>query len=391
MNHHLHIISFDIPYPPDYGGVIDVYFKIKALHQLGVQVHLHTFHYGRQQSAELEKICASVKYYPRAKFFQAIYSSVPYIVGSRKSDDLLSNLVEDQHPILFEGLHTCNYLNHPSLKQRKKIVRMHNIEWDYYNSLGKVERNFFRKFYFYSESKKLKEFEEILQHADLILAISTADTQYLSERFKYVYYAPAFHPFDRVVSKTGTGDYALYHGNLSVAENNQAAFYLIHKVFDGIDLPLKIAGKEPLSTLKKESEKKDARFELIPNPYDEGMQTLIAEAQMNVLPTFQPTGIKLKLLNALHNGRFCIVNSQMVQGTGLEPLCILAENAEEMKKNILGLKDEPFTEAMIQQRQALLSEKFSNLQNAKQMVEWIFGEQSSKNLQPQGHSRQWGH
>ena len=27
----IHIITFDIPYPANYGGVIDVFYKIKAL------------------------------------------------------------------------------------------------------------------------------------------------------------------------------------------------------------------------------------------------------------------------------------------------------------------------------------------------------------------------
>ena len=27
----LNIVSFDVPYPPDYGGVIDVFYKIKEL------------------------------------------------------------------------------------------------------------------------------------------------------------------------------------------------------------------------------------------------------------------------------------------------------------------------------------------------------------------------
>jgi len=35
MSYSLHIISFNIPYPPDYGGVMDVFYKIKALHDLG--------------------------------------------------------------------------------------------------------------------------------------------------------------------------------------------------------------------------------------------------------------------------------------------------------------------------------------------------------------------
>ena len=27
----INIVSFDIPYPPNYGGIIDVFYKIKAL------------------------------------------------------------------------------------------------------------------------------------------------------------------------------------------------------------------------------------------------------------------------------------------------------------------------------------------------------------------------
>jgi len=375
LERHLHIVSFNVPYPPNYGGVIDVFFKIKALHESGVRVHLHTFHYGREESQELNSICASVRYYPRAKFYQAIYSSVPYIVGSRQSDDLLSNLANDSHPILFEGLHTCFYLGHPLLKDRFKLVRMHNIEWDYYNSLGKAERNFFRKFYLYSESRKLKHFEDILKHASLILAISPSDTDYLQQKFGTAVYVPAFHPYSKVNSKTGKGAYAIYHGNLSVAENNQAAFYLIHKIFDDLDFPLIIAGKEPLSSLTKEVEKSGAaaagKFRLIPNPCDEHMQEMIADAHINVLPTFQPTGIKLKLLNALFNGRFCVVNSAMVQHTGLEELCIVADCADDMKRMVSELIEQSFPESEIRKREKLLSEKFSNKANAERLVALI--------------------
>jgi len=34
---HIHIISFDIPFPANYGGVIDVFYKAKALTDSGVK------------------------------------------------------------------------------------------------------------------------------------------------------------------------------------------------------------------------------------------------------------------------------------------------------------------------------------------------------------------
>lgn len=371
QDNHLHIISFNVPYPANYGGVIDVFYKLKTLSDMGIKVHLHTFHYGRERSKVLEEICEEVYYYPRGKFYQFIYSSVPYIVGSRQSDDLLSNLSSDDYPIIFEGLHTCFYLNHPALKNKFKVVRMHNIEWDYYASLGRSERNFFRKFYMYYESKKLKKYEEILEGADMILSISPKDNEYLEEKFESVHYLPAFHPNESVRIKEGRGNYAIYHGNLSVEENNQAALFLTRKIFRDFNYPFTIAGKSPLNTLKKEAEI-NPTFQLIPNPYDDKMYGLISDAQVNILPTFQATGIKLKLLNALYNGRFCLVNSPMVSETGLEDLCIIANTAEEMKEQLYNIVDKDFTAEMIEERKNFLEANFSNKVNAQKLAELIY-------------------
>ena len=51
----IHIISFDVPLPANYGGVIDVFYKIKALHKAGIKIKLHCFYYGREKNVELEK------------------------------------------------------------------------------------------------------------------------------------------------------------------------------------------------------------------------------------------------------------------------------------------------------------------------------------------------
>ncbi len=370
-NKHIHIVSFNVPYPPNYGGVIDVYYKIKALSDLGVKVHLHTFHYGREEAEKLKQLCEKVYYYPRQKFYQAIYSRVPYIVGSRQSDSLLSTLIEDDYPILFEGLHTCFYLSHPSIRDRFKIVRMHNIEWDYYDSLGKAERNFFRKFYFYAESKKLKEYEEVLSDADLILGISSNDTQYLSDRFSNVAHLPAFHQNTEVLSKVGHGAYALYHGNLSVQENNQAAIYLTRKIFDDIGQPLKIAGRKPSGMLQQEV-KNRPNFELFADPDDEVMAGLVANAHINILPTFQATGVKLKLINALFNGRFCVVNKPMIEKTGLEDLCYVCDSADEMKEITKSLFDKEFTQADLDKRIEVLEKSYSNAANAKNLMKLVW-------------------
>ncbi|NNC95486.1 MAG: glycosyltransferase family 1 protein [Chitinophagales bacterium] len=368
---HLHIISFNIPYPPDYGGIIDVYYKMKALKSLGVKVHLHCFQYGRSETEELQKLCYSVNYYPRKKFYQSVFSSVPYIVGSRQSDELLSTLQEDKHPILFEGLHTCYYLSHPALQGRKKAVKMHNIEWEYYRSLGKAEKNFFKRFYFFSESKKLKSFEHELKHADFIFGVSPNDTENLKKLYPQTVYLPVFHQNEVFKVKAGKGDYALYHGNLSVVENNQAAMYLLHKVFADLDMRFIIAGKKPLSSLKKEVRRYE-NVELVADPTDSEMMELISNAHINILPTFQATGIKLKMLTALYNGRFCLVNSRMVQNTGLEPLCIIENDSTKIKEKIKKLFEREMDQQEIEERKKLLDELFSNKNSANLIVKCLY-------------------
>lgn len=372
----LHIVSFNVPYPPDYGGVIDVFYKIKALNDLGIKIHLHCFNYGRDESEELGKICEKVYYYPRKKFYQAIYSNVPYIVGSRQSDELLSNLTADNHPVLFEGLHTCFYLKHPALKDKMKTVRMHNVEWDYYRSLKEAESNYLIKFYFNLESKKLKKFEDELKNADKIFAISKGDYEYLRQSYETISYVPAFHNNETVTSKTGKGNFILYQGNLSVVENNQAAMFIAKKIAEGMPHKFVFAGKNPTSSLKKEI-KNIKNIELIENPPFEKMAQLIADAQINLLLTFQSTGIKLKLLNSLYRGRFVVVNGKMVYNTGLEELCITEDNPNATKRILSDLMRVDFTQTDIEKRKIILDEGFSNRANAIKIAKEIFGERTA--------------
>ena len=58
----LHIISLDVPFPVDYGGAIDIYYRVKALLELGVKVYLHCYEYGRGEAKELEEIAEKVFY-----------------------------------------------------------------------------------------------------------------------------------------------------------------------------------------------------------------------------------------------------------------------------------------------------------------------------------------
>ena len=367
---HLHIIAFDVPYPANYGGVIDVFYRVKALSEAGVKVHLHCFEYGRGE-AEILKRCHEVKYYKRDTSFAKQLSLTPFIVNSRCSEELVKDLLQDDYPILCEGLHTTAIISDKRLKNRKIYVRAHNVEHDYYHALGESERWCWKKLFYLAEAWKLRRYEPILRNVAGIFAISQQDADYFSKKYGKVTLVPGFNSVDSVCSETGRGEYVLYHGNLSVKENEIAAKWLIENVFSKLDLHCIVAGLNPSEKLLKLAEK-HSNVTLVANPDDAEMIDLLRHAQVNILVTNQPTGLKLKLLNALYNGRFCLVNSDMVKGTSLESLCVVADEPEQMISEIKRLMEEDFTEEDIEERDAKMRQLYDNESNARKIIEVVF-------------------
>lgn len=370
MSKKLHIISFSIPYPANYGGVIDVFYKLKSLHEAGVKITLHCFQYDREPAKELEQYCEKVIYYPRKMKGIHLLGFHPYIVSSRKSEVLINNLLVNDAPILFEGLHTCYSITDVRLKNRKKIVRSHNIEHDYYSALAKVENRPMKRLYFKSEAKKLKRFEALAyKKADLVLGISQKDTDYLNKEYCNAKSVSAFHSFEKVNTPIETNGYALYHGNLSVGENNEAAIFLVDEVFRDLDYKLIIAGNGP--SLKLKSLVNDLpNVKLKEDLSTSEINDLIHLAHINVLPTFQSTGIKLKLLAALFNGCHCLVNNEMVVGTGVERIVELATSPGEFKNKIQELSKKELSQEGRSLRKKILVQ-FTNELNLERLIKLL--------------------
>ena len=373
MSNAINIISFDVPFPANYGGVIDVYYKLVWLKKAGIKIHLHCFTYGRPAAKELEALYEKVYYYKRETGLISNLSFLPYTVKSRQSKELEKNLLANDFPILFEVLHTCYLLNDERFKNRKKIYRHSNIEHDYYNELAKSERNIFKKVYLKIEAKKLKRFESIVAFANVILAVNQKDADYFKEKYPTVktLYLPSFHANEKITTQSGKGQFILFHGNLSISENYEAAHWLIANVFSKIKFPAIIAGLNAPVFLAEEI-KRHSNIELIDSPPEQEMDTLIHEAQIHVLYTAQPTGLKLKLLNVLFKGRFIICNNNMTEGTGLAENngFIIARNANDFIQKINSVFQNEFSENQILEREKQIV-NFDNAENCKKLVEVI--------------------
>lgn len=375
MDKYLNIISLNIPWPANYGGVLDIYYKMKALHECGVKIILHCFEYERPRTSELEKICHEVHYYKRRTGLLPNLTYLPYNVYGRKDKNLIKNLLKNDYPILFEGLHSCYYLSDKRLRNRFNIFRECNIEHDYYNALSHSTDNIIKKSFFKLEGLRFRLFQKNVKWADLIISVSTTDADYLRKVFpeKKVEFIPCFHANEKITTLTGKSNYILYHGKLSVPENEKAVLFLIKNVFCKLKHKCIVAGMDPSDDIYKAASSYN-NIEIIPNPEQNKMEELISQAQIHTLVTFQDTGLKLKLLNSLFGGRHTLVNSLMLAGSGLDSLCRIANTPEEMISECNRLMEIPVDEKTIAQREKLLFPAFSNKEQAKKLIKMIYGE-----------------
>jgi hypothetical protein len=374
MEKHLNIISYTVPYPVNQGGIYDVFYKLKALQAAGVHIHLHCFDYGRGEQPALNQYCASVQYYQRFTGHKGISASLPYVVASRKNEVLLQNLLNNNYPIMMEGVHCTYPLMDDRFQNRDCFVRLHNVEYQYYNDLCRQASSAFRKLYYKRESIMLRAYEQKIAAKAIFWGMTDADNDVYRNEFhvNHIDHLPLYIPDHwSVEEKHGYGSFCLYHGDLSVDANEKAATWLLEKVFSKTDIPFVIAGHNPSEKLHELAHSMGHTC-LVADPSEKEMQDMIAKAQINILPSYTNTGIKIKLVNAIFNGRHCLVNESTVNHSGLAPVCHIANSAEDFIERIETLFSTPFTKEETEKRSLLTKELFNNERNAKKQVEWIW-------------------
>ena len=366
MTDRLHIVCLDAPSPPDYGGAIDMFYKIKALAAIGKKIHLHYFQYaGNRGVGDLDKICEKVYPYARKKGLKGIRFNLPYIVSTRINNLLIQRLNEDDAPIILEGIHCTGIIPFINNRQRKIMVRVHNNEAVYYHRLALAESNFAKRFYYKIESRLLNRYQNKLSQNAIYACLSRADEDVFKNDYHLskVVFIPSFVAWQQVLNKSGNGGYCLYHGNLSVSENKEAVTWLIKHVFSQLNIPFIIAGKG-ISTSLMQACSRLPHIRLITHPSMSEINELVENAQINVLPSVNNTGVKLKLLHALFRGRYVLTNKNGVAGSGLENAVTIAESGEEWKVAINQLFKKELSQAEIANRQKLL-ELYNNEKNAQ--------------------------
>lgn len=373
MNPKLHIIALDIPYPANYGGAIDMFYRIQYLCEAGIDIYLHCFKYGQRTEAKvLNSFCKEVWYYPRKTGLKGLSLRLPYMVYSRRDALLLKRLQDIDAPILFEGVHSSYYMHHASLQNRVKLLRNHNVEHYYFAKLAQKAGSMLHQMYYLFEAALLKKYEANLQPIQAFLPISQTDYNFFHSLYpqsKFIL-CPPYHPYKKVATQLGKGAYCLFHGNLKHPENKEAVMYLLKEVVAQCDTHFIIAGLQPDTELTAACNA-HRNCTLVANPTNKEMELFISNAHIQLMLTFQATGMKIKLLMALYLGRFVVANNFMLQGTGLHGACTIANDTAAVINAINSLMLQSINQNDIDLRNDLLKNTYNNTLNTQAIIKLL--------------------
>lgn len=368
MKDKLHIVSFDVPTFPLYGGTIDVYHKIMQLSSV-FEIELHCFRKGNEVIDEqLKHYCKKVHYYNRQKGWGKVMSLAPYIVKTRHSKRLLDYLKSNPGKVLFEGIHTTSIAY--QLDKDRLVLRAHNIEHDYYSALSSATKNLFKKLYYKVESIKLRKFEQkTFKYFSKVAAISNSDLEYISPLVTNTMVVYPFHGIKQSdLGKSFDLNSIVYFGNFSVEENENAAIELI-RAAAGSKFSLKFLGSRFSTRLIKLCELN--QIQIHHNPTDEELNEAIKTSEFTVLISNQATGIKLKLIRALHFSNKIILSGELDPDNLLKDYCLVSDKTSIL--NWIREDSIEYPQKLAQKNRRSILKEFSDQENGRKLIELING------------------
>ncbi len=366
----LNIICFENPFPANYGGVIDVFFKIKAFHELGIKIHLHCFVYENEDvSQELLAITEKIYFYRKIRNPFYLFSKIPFGVKSRFNINLLINLKENKFPILFEGLQTTMVINFDNFENRKLFLRLHNLENNYYSGLSNSEKNWPKKLLYFSESIKYKYYLKQINRFEKVFTLSKNENNFVIKHFNNALYVPVFQGNIPEITLSEFGEYVLFQGDLRIADNWNSLIFFINIFKELKQINFKIASNFKKKNILKIIDKHQ-NIEYVEIKNEEHFNEVLANAHINVMSSSQESGTKLKLINALFKSRHCVINKNMIDDEKILKYCHVAVTESDFIKNIIYLNKQPFDNS--KSRFNVISEVFDDKINAEKIIKSIF-------------------
>ena len=338
------IVSGFIPYPPIFGGAIDVWERIKGLVSLGHEVDLVVTDKTNPTQGQIDEIGKYVRnffYVRRENKLQQLLSNLPLQLLSRKG--LLNIDINQNYDLVVLESEFCWYITlNSSISYKKLVVRVHNIESYYFKMLGKSSTSLKEKIYYKIESSKIKHLSSLVfNKVDRLWFISNEDLNTVNLPQKSV-----FMPFpvnDEIVKpQFKEGNNVVFMGSLFMQNNVFGLDWYIKNVH-----PILIAEVNDyhfyiVGSLKEKSKELQEKYCNLQNTTfvlnAPCLKEYYQKAKVFVNPMFHGSGVKVKSVNALINGLPLVSTSVGAEGIGLtNDMYFNANDAFSFKSQILSV------------------------------------------------------
>ncbi len=314
------------PYPTTFGGVFDIWERIKGLSQLECEIDLlYTSKYipPEEDIKYVKNFVNEVYGVNRKNKWHHVLQFIPLQVASRKGLKKV-NLNKTYDEVILETEAVGAVLKNKTLKSNRKILRVHNDESIYFKNLGKSSRNIFKKVFYYQEGIKFIYYsKKIFKNFDRLWYISSKEEEKFRKRTQKQnsVYLPA--PInDKFISKKPLNKNVLFLGAIYLTNNFEAVKWYLDNVHEELcrtykDYTFTICGSTGDLTEDYFSEK-FMRYEKVKVFFNvKELDNIYSSAAVFVNPMLHGAGVKLKSINAIVNGLPLVATSVGSEGIGL--------------------------------------------------------------------------
>lgn len=369
-------VSHLIPNPPKAGVLIRSHYLLKELskyHEVDliafnqknlIEPYFDNFRQGTIESIQvLKQYIGKIDIYncpiDRSKntrlkvALRSLFSRNPYSLNWLESNEFRSGLAkmlefENYDLVHFDTINLASYMD--MVGAIPFSIDHHNVESHMVMRRAKLEKNYFKRWYFKQEGKRLKSIEQIYcKKAATNITCSDLDT----DRFLSFIESKNFETIPNGVdtefftpSDTEPSRYKLiFIGTLDWYPNIAAADYLAQRIWPLIkvrypELELHIIGSKPPKKLKTLA---DTDSRLYVHGFVNDIITPMQDSTVYVCPITDGGGTKLKILDAFSSGKAVVAHPIACEGLMPEEgvNVLLASTPIEFVEKISSLLDDP--------------------------------------------------
>lgn len=339
-NKKIAVVAGFCPYPPTFGGAVDIWERIKGIHRLGWDIDLII----TEQKTVLDDCVDEIKKYvtnlfvaPRKNKLVYLFSKKPLQVKSREKLKEIS-IKKHYNIVLLEGEFCYPFVQNKTVSFDKLIVRIHNNEADYFRQLGQSSHSLKQKLYYWQETPKIKKFStEVFNRADRLWYISKEECNRSPYAEKSV-----FMPFpinsEMVKPVPNSEKNVLYIGALFMQNNLYGLDWYIENVHSEL-LQIKDYQFFIVGSVKNNQQELNKKYGNLPNVRlfldQPDITPFYQKAGLFINPMFHGSGVKVKSVSALVNGLPLVSTDIGAEGIGLtDEMFFRANNTEDFVTKI---------------------------------------------------------